>query len=96
MLRVMGAYSMIDREVSWIYHKKINTYFLLQGDVAQMVERSLSMREVRGSIPRISMFFFVLPPYLFFICTNWDVSTLVSGAIVFFLRKIRNLDHKHT
>ena len=24
------------------------------GDVAQMVERSLSMREVRGSIPRIS------------------------------------------
>ncbi len=31
------------------------------GDVAQMVERSLSMREVRGSIPRISSFFF-LPP----------------------------------
>ena len=28
------------------------------GDVAQMVERSLSMREVRGSIPRISIFFF--------------------------------------
>ena len=27
---------------------------LQQGDVAQMVERSLSMREVRGSIPRIS------------------------------------------
>ena len=26
------------------------------GDVAQMVERSLSMREVRGSIPRISIF----------------------------------------
>ena len=26
------------------------------GDVAQMVERSLSMREVRGSIPRISTF----------------------------------------
>ena len=26
------------------------------GDVAQMVERSLSMREVRGSIPRISNF----------------------------------------
>ncbi|CAJ1973267.1 unnamed protein product [Sphenostylis stenocarpa] len=25
------------------------------GDVAQMVERSLSMREVRGSIPRISI-----------------------------------------
>lgn len=28
-----------------------------QGDVAQMVERSLSMREVRGSIPRISIIF---------------------------------------
>ena len=27
------------------------------GDVAQMVERSLSMREVRGSIPRISNLF---------------------------------------
>ena len=27
------------------------------GDVAQMVKRSLSMREVRGSIPRISMLF---------------------------------------
>ena len=26
------------------------------GDVAQMVERSLSMQEVRGSIPRISNF----------------------------------------
>ena len=26
------------------------------GDVAQMVERSLSMREVRGSMPRISNF----------------------------------------
>ena len=28
----------------------------LNGDVAQMVERSLSMREVRGSMPRISNF----------------------------------------
>jgi hypothetical protein len=28
------------------------------GDVAQMVERSLSMREVRGSIPRISNLLF--------------------------------------
>ena len=28
----------------------------LNGDVAQMVERSLSMREVRGSIPRDSNF----------------------------------------
>jgi hypothetical protein len=30
------------------------------GDVAQMVERSLSMREVRGSMPRFSIFFFFL------------------------------------
>ena len=29
----------------------------MYGDVAQMVERSLSMREVRGSIPRISILF---------------------------------------
>ena len=29
----------------------------LNGDVAQMVERSLSMREVRGSMPRISFSF---------------------------------------
>jgi hypothetical protein len=28
-----------------------------QGGVAQMVERSLSMREVRGSIPRTSKYF---------------------------------------
>ena len=27
----------------------------MSGDVAQMVERSLSMQEVRGSIPRISI-----------------------------------------
>ena len=31
----------------------------LKGDVAQMVERSLSMREVPGSIPRISISCFV-------------------------------------
>ena len=30
------------------------------GDVAQLVERSLSMREVRGSTPRISMFIIIL------------------------------------
>ena len=35
-----------------------------QGDVAQMVERSLSMREVRGSIPRISTFFWFSCFYL--------------------------------
>jgi hypothetical protein len=33
------------------------TLYSQVGDVAQMVERSLSMREVRGSIPCISKFF---------------------------------------
>ena len=33
--------------------------FSPEGDVAQMVERSLSMWEVRGSIPRVSKTFFL-------------------------------------
>ena len=33
------------------------------GGVAQMVERSLSMREVRGSMPRTSIFVVLLVPY---------------------------------
>jgi hypothetical protein len=36
------------------------------GDVAQMVERSLSMREARGSIPRISSFF-ICPQFIFYL-----------------------------
>ena len=32
----------------------------LYGDVAQLVERSLSMREVRGSTPRISILILIL------------------------------------
>ena len=40
-----------------IFYK--NKFKQLNGDVAQMVERSLSMREVRGSIPRISISCFV-------------------------------------
>ena len=39
----------------------INSNFLHNGGVAQMVERSLSMREVPGSIPGASKFFFFLP-----------------------------------
>ena len=31
---------------------------ILDGVVAQMVERSLSMRQARGSMPRYSKFFF--------------------------------------
>ena len=44
-------------DIAWILFKassKVEEY----GDVAQMVERSLSMREVRGSMPRISKTFF--------------------------------------
>ena len=37
------------------FHKVVSPRFL-NGDVAQMVERSLSMREVRGPMPRISKF----------------------------------------
>ena len=43
-------------DISWILFKassKLEVY----GDVAQTVERSLSMREVRGSMPRISKTF---------------------------------------
>ena len=40
------------------YKAQSGTWPLVQGDVAQMVERSLSMREVRGSIPRISILHF--------------------------------------
>ena len=34
--------------------RKASSTIFNHGDVAQMVERSLSMREVRGSMPRIS------------------------------------------
>ena len=34
---------------------------LANGDVAQIVKRSLSMREVRGSISRISTFCYLVP-----------------------------------
>ena len=59
------------------------------GDVAQMVERVLSMHEVRGSMPRISIFFFSFStqdatttsegsenPTLFFIHTEKEVRFL--------------------
>ena len=38
-----------------------------RGELAQMVERSLSMREVRGSMPRFSIFslFSPLPSFFF-------------------------------
>ena len=45
------------------------TFQTANGDVAQMVERSLSMREVRGSIPRISILYF-----FFFVKVNWFYS----------------------
>ena len=42
------------------------------GDVPQMVERSLSMREVRGSMPRISKTFFEDSITLICICWKWE------------------------
>ena len=39
-------------------------------DVAQMVERSLCMREVRGSMPRITKKFFKIRLFCFFIGEN--------------------------
>ena len=57
------------QQLSYIMLKNSN------GDVAQIGERSLSMREVRGSIPRISMnqilFSFLVPSLsgeLFAVC----------------------------
>ena len=35
-------------------HSRLDVLFACKGGVAQMVERSLSMREVQGSIPCIS------------------------------------------
>ena len=40
----------------------------LKGELAQMVERSLSMREVPGSMPGFSIFFSCLSIYLLFFC----------------------------
>ena len=43
------------------------------GGVAQMVERSLSMREVPGSIPGISRFLLqIIRNIIFRICKNWQ------------------------
>ena len=48
-----------NKRETYIYnHFTVVEYHI--GDVAQMVERSLSMREVRGSIPRISIMKFFL------------------------------------
>ena len=54
----------IERAMRTIKNKYNARYILykdrvaINGDVAQMVERSLSMREVLGSIPRISIIIF--------------------------------------
>ena len=37
------------------HSREIYIYFSEQGDVAQMVERLLSMREVEGSMPFVSI-----------------------------------------
>ena len=42
-----------------------------EGDIAQMVERSLSMREASGSIPDISTFFFFFNFLLVFLMRSY-------------------------
>ena len=51
-----------------------------KGDVAQMVERSLSMREVRGSIPRIS----TNPPLFpqLFLCHEFNATCHTSIRLI--------------
>ena len=56
------------------------------GDVAQMVERSLCMREARGSIPRISIFY---PHFdVFIISDQWKSINNTSE-----LRSVRKFIH---
>ena len=49
-----------------VYKLTMNLYFMKSGGVAQMVERSLSMREVPGSIPGASIphFKLILDSYI--------------------------------
>ena len=64
------------------------------GDVAQMVERSLSMREVRGSIPRISKFFFFFSLFCFRFCFRynvWENRRDCVGGVILEKRKWRGL-----
>ena len=61
------------------------------GDVAQMVERSLSMREVRGSMPRISKTFFRIRQFCFLIGDiGKELTTLYKWKTVFmnFVQKL--------
>ena len=46
---IEGAYASLLDTINRLHRLDVHN-----GDVAQMVERSLSMREARGSIPRIS------------------------------------------
>ena len=61
-------------DISWILFKassKVEEY----GDVAQMVERSLCMREVRGSMPRISKTFLRIRQFWFVFADNGNELT---------------------
>ena len=56
-------------DISWVLFKassKLEEY----GDVAQVVERSLSKREVRGSMPRISITIFRIRRFRFWFGDN--------------------------
>ena len=65
-----------------------NNKNLQLGDVAQMVERSLSMREVRGSIPRISIILIVsddLAKLFFKLLAEPYFSRIISKPVIQFV-----------
>ena len=55
-------------------------FFAKKGDVAQMVERPLSMREVLGSIPNFSTFSFYFPKKIGEQDDDWNRSTPCSRS----------------
>ena len=52
-----------------VFFNKFRNHLKLIGGVAQMVERSLSMREVRGSMPLSSIFHFIFLNFHLFLST---------------------------
>ena len=61
-----------------ILKSKVRCHTINVGDLAQMVERSLSMWEARGSIPRFSIIFIFL---IYLIQINPQLSINLSGRL---------------
>ena len=72
---------------------------LLDGDVAQMVEHSLSMRGARGSIPRISTLFSFFPDFFPGLTTNsntlWWRGCSSDGRALALHARGRGIDTPH-